>query len=226
MSAEISIYNTASKKVETFVPLTPGVARIYCCGPTVYHYVHIGNLRTFIFEDLLRRTLDYAGYAVQHIVNITDVGFGGIGNFNATFGSLGVGVTSDFIKETQVKTAGFEAEYGQSTGGVVNVVTQSGSSVSAEVQRLARAALDAITGGHVFTGDVDGADVSATIVGDRASSQGACAYTIDADLEATLDGDNLSGSVFYRARTNGAADCGALTGCASQQDLAGARPPQ
>jgi len=59
-------------------------------------------------------------------VNITDVGFGGIGNFNAQFGSLGVGVTSDFIKETQVKTAGFEAEYGQSTGGVVNVVTRSG----------------------------------------------------------------------------------------------------
>jgi hypothetical protein len=59
-------------------------------------------------------------------VNITDMGFGGAGNYNATFGSLGVGVTSDFIKETQVKTAGFEAEFGQSTGGVVNVVTRSG----------------------------------------------------------------------------------------------------
>jgi len=60
-------------------------------------------------------------------VNVTDVGFGGIGNFNPAYGSLGVGVTSDFIKETQVKTAGFEAEYGQATGGVVNVVTRSGS---------------------------------------------------------------------------------------------------
>jgi hypothetical protein len=59
-------------------------------------------------------------------VNITDVGFGAIGNFNPAYGSLGAGVTSDFIKETQVKTAGFEAEYGQSTGGVVNVVTKSG----------------------------------------------------------------------------------------------------
>jgi Carboxypeptidase regulatory-like domain/TonB-dependent Receptor Plug Domain len=59
-------------------------------------------------------------------VNITDVGFGGVGNFNPQFGSLGVGVTSDFVKETQVKTAGFEAEYGQATGGVVNVVTRSG----------------------------------------------------------------------------------------------------
>lgn len=60
-------------------------------------------------------------------VNITNTGFGGIGSYSIVFGSLGTGVTSDFIKETQVKTAGFEAEYGQSTGGVVNVVTQSGT---------------------------------------------------------------------------------------------------
>ncbi|HET7293422.1 MAG TPA: TonB-dependent receptor, partial [Vicinamibacteria bacterium] len=60
-------------------------------------------------------------------VNITNVGYGGIGVYNQTFGSLGTGVTSDFIHETQVKTAGFEAEYGQATGGVVNVITRSGS---------------------------------------------------------------------------------------------------
>lgn len=59
-------------------------------------------------------------------VNITDTGFGGVGAYNSSYGSLGAGVTTDFIKETQVKTAGFEAEYGQSTGGVVNVVTKSG----------------------------------------------------------------------------------------------------
>jgi hypothetical protein len=59
-------------------------------------------------------------------VNITDSGFGGAGAYNSSYGSLGAGVTTDFIKETQVKTAGFEAEYGQSTGGVVNVVTKSG----------------------------------------------------------------------------------------------------
>ena len=78
----------------------------------------------------------------------------------------------------------------------------------------------------MFTGAVDGSDLALTITGTRAMSQGACAYTIDADLDATLAGDALSGSVFYRARTNGAADCGALTGCQSQQDFAGARPPQ
>lgn len=60
-------------------------------------------------------------------VNITDTGFGAFGAFHSTYGSLGMGVTSDFVKETQVKTAGFEAEYGESTGGVVNVVTKSGS---------------------------------------------------------------------------------------------------
>jgi hypothetical protein len=62
-------------------------------------------------------------------VNVTDTGFGGNGAYNSTYGSLGAGVTTDFIKETQVKTAGFEAEYGQSTGGVVNVVTKSGGNV-------------------------------------------------------------------------------------------------
>ena len=60
-------------------------------------------------------------------VNITDTGFGGVGSYNSVFGSLGSGVTTDFIRETQVKTGGFEAEYGQSTGGVVNVITKSGT---------------------------------------------------------------------------------------------------
>jgi hypothetical protein len=64
---------------------------------------------------------------VVHGVNITNQGFGGVGVYSIIFGSLGAGVTTDFIKETQVKTAGFEAEYGQSTGGVVNVVTKSGT---------------------------------------------------------------------------------------------------
>jgi hypothetical protein len=60
-------------------------------------------------------------------VNITNTGYGGVGSYSIIFASLGTGVTTDFIKETQVKTAGFEAEYGQSTGGVVNIVTQSGT---------------------------------------------------------------------------------------------------
>ncbi|MGL1935449.1 MAG: cysteine--tRNA ligase [Fibrobacterales bacterium] len=68
------LYNTASRKKELFEPLDGTTAKIYCCGPTVYHYAHIGNLRTFIFEDLLKRSLQYHDIAVNHVVNITDVG--------------------------------------------------------------------------------------------------------------------------------------------------------
>jgi len=74
MTPELSLYNTATRKQEPFTTLHPGIANVYCCGPTVYNYAHIGNLRTYVFEDLLRRTLDYYGYKVNHIVNITDVG--------------------------------------------------------------------------------------------------------------------------------------------------------
>ena len=71
----LRFYNTASRSVEPFT-LPEGVpqVRIYCCGPTVYHFAHIGNLRAYLFEDVLRRTLEYHGFAVKHVVNITDVG--------------------------------------------------------------------------------------------------------------------------------------------------------
>lgn len=70
----LKLYNTASRKKEIFTTRVPSQVSMYCCGPTVYNYAHIGNLRTYIFEDLLRRTLEYAGYQVKHAVNITDVG--------------------------------------------------------------------------------------------------------------------------------------------------------
>lgn len=68
------LYNTAARAKERFEPITPGEARLYCCGPTVYHYAHIGNLRTYIFEDLLVRALQRNGYTPRHVINITDVG--------------------------------------------------------------------------------------------------------------------------------------------------------
>lgn len=68
----MKLYNTLSKKLEDFKPLHD-VVRIYSCGPTVYNYVHIGNLRTFIFEDLLRRYLLYKGYKLKQVKNLTDV---------------------------------------------------------------------------------------------------------------------------------------------------------
>ena len=68
------VYNTMSRRVEEFVPIEEGRVSMYCCGPTVYNYAHIGNLRTYIFEDILHRTLESAGYKVTHVMNITDVG--------------------------------------------------------------------------------------------------------------------------------------------------------
>ena len=68
------IYNTMSRTVEPFESIEPGKVGMYCCGPTVYNYAHIGNLRTYIFEDVLRRTLEKNGYDVKHVMNITDVG--------------------------------------------------------------------------------------------------------------------------------------------------------
>ena len=71
----LNFYNTASLKKEPFtLPAGEDTVKMYCCGPTVYHFAHIGNLRTYIFEDTLCRTLEYYGYKLNHIVNITDVG--------------------------------------------------------------------------------------------------------------------------------------------------------
>ena len=69
----ISLYNTLTRKIEPLSPITPGEIKVYSCGPTVYNFAHIGNLRTFLFQDLMKRTLLAAGYQVRHCMNITDV---------------------------------------------------------------------------------------------------------------------------------------------------------
>jgi cysteinyl-tRNA synthetase len=74
LPAPIRLYNTLSRQVEPLVPVTPGHVGIYTCGSTVYRYAHIGNLRTYLSGDLLRRTLEYLGYDVTYVKNITDVG--------------------------------------------------------------------------------------------------------------------------------------------------------
>jgi len=70
----LKVYNTLSRKKEEFKPLVGNTVRMYSCGPTVYNYAHIGNLRTYIFMDILRRTLRYDGYKIKGVMNITDVG--------------------------------------------------------------------------------------------------------------------------------------------------------
>lgn len=70
----MKLYNTLTKRVEEFVPVKQGEVKIYTCGPTVYHYAHIGNLRTYIFEDILEKSFRYLSYNVKRVMNITDVG--------------------------------------------------------------------------------------------------------------------------------------------------------
>ena len=73
MTAQVSLFNTLTRRVEPLQPLAPPRVTLYTCGPTVWNYAHIGNFRTFLFEDLLRRWLAHAGYEVFQIMNLTDV---------------------------------------------------------------------------------------------------------------------------------------------------------
>ncbi len=70
----MKLYNTLSRSIEDFKPLDENLVKVYTCGPTVYNYAHIGNLRTYIHEDILEKTLRYLGYPVKRVMNITDVG--------------------------------------------------------------------------------------------------------------------------------------------------------
>ncbi|MBT5196777.1 MAG: cysteine--tRNA ligase, partial [Gammaproteobacteria bacterium] len=70
----LQLFDTYERKVRPFEPLVDNKVGIYACGPTVYNFAHIGNLRTYLFEDILIRVLVANGYDVNHIINITDVG--------------------------------------------------------------------------------------------------------------------------------------------------------
>ena len=71
---DLKLYNTLTRQKEVFTPVLPPKVGLYTCGPTVYNYAHIGNLRTYIFSDILKRVLTYNGFRVKHVMNITDVG--------------------------------------------------------------------------------------------------------------------------------------------------------
>lgn len=71
---DLKLFNSLTRQIETFQPVRPGEARVYSCGPTVYNYQHIGNMRAYIFADTLGRALSYKGYKLTHVINITDVG--------------------------------------------------------------------------------------------------------------------------------------------------------
>jgi len=69
----VNLFNTVTRQIEPLKTIEPGKCSVYCCGPTVYDFQHIGNMRTYIFEDVLVRTIKRAGLAVKHVMNITDV---------------------------------------------------------------------------------------------------------------------------------------------------------
>jgi cysteinyl-tRNA synthetase len=70
----LRLFNSLTRQTETFTPVHPGEARVYSCGPTVYNYPHIGNMRAYVFADILGRTLSFKGLKLTHVINITDVG--------------------------------------------------------------------------------------------------------------------------------------------------------
>jgi cysteinyl-tRNA synthetase len=73
-AAPLRLFNSLTRQLEEFQPVHPGEARVYSCGPTVYNYPHIGNMRAYVFADVLGRTLSFKGYELTHVINITDVG--------------------------------------------------------------------------------------------------------------------------------------------------------
>jgi cysteinyl-tRNA synthetase len=73
-AAPLRLFNSLTRQLETFEPVHRGEARVYTCGPTVYNYPHIGNMRAYVFADVLGRTLSFKGYKLTHVINITDVG--------------------------------------------------------------------------------------------------------------------------------------------------------
>ena len=70
----MKLYNSATRTKEEFIPRDPADVKMYTCGPTVYHFAHIGNLRSYIMEDVLEKYLRYSGYGLTRVMNITDVG--------------------------------------------------------------------------------------------------------------------------------------------------------
>ncbi|HZV08703.1 MAG TPA: cysteine--tRNA ligase, partial [Novosphingobium sp.] len=74
LQAPLRLFNSLTRQLEDFAPAHAGEARVYTCGPTVYNYAHIGNMRAYVFADVLGRTLNHKGYRLTHVINITDVG--------------------------------------------------------------------------------------------------------------------------------------------------------
>jgi len=116
---------------------------------------------------------------------------------------------------------------GESAQGIGVVITQNDSNVTLTVNGIAGTYLVLLLGAdkNVYTGGVDGDEVSVDSLGTRAQSMGNCAYTINSRIIGTIDGDALTGRIEYRAADNGNPDCAPISGCLTYQDFNGTRPP-
>jgi len=115
---------------------------------------------------------------------------------------------------------------GEQTTGVRVTITQDGETASASVEGTAGAFFDLWLGSHVYTGTVDGDDMTLELFGNRPQTAGNCAFTYNSRIVGSINGDALSGRVEYTAKTNNNPDCAALESCLSFQDFNGTRPPQ
>lgn len=115
---------------------------------------------------------------------------------------------------------------GAVTSDVPLTITQDGAAATATLEGVVGGYVELVLGARVFTGEVDGARLALTLFGTRSATEGNCTYTINAEVDATLDGDLLEGEIRYVPATNGNPDCAPLEGCANVQLFNGTRPPR
>lgn len=136
-------------------------------------------------------------------------------------GDYSVAVTN---RDNGCELAGWEE--GATASNIPVTIVQDGSAATATVGGFSAILVTALLGGADFRGTVDGDELALERMGTVPGARQSCAYTFNGTIDATIDGDLVTGSITYRAATNGSPDCGALTGCASVQDFNGNRPPR
>src|SRR5215471_15364172 len=123
----LKLFNTLSRSVQDFTPLDPAGRKVgmYCCGPTVYDFAHIGNWRTFVFGDLVRRYLEFKGYQVQHVMNITDIDdkiIKRVGETQSTLGEFTGKFETAFLDDLNVLNCRLPHQTPRATGHIAEII--------------------------------------------------------------------------------------------------------
>lgn len=115
---------------------------------------------------------------------------------------------------------------GEQSSNIPVVIAQDGSTATANVMAGAGVVLDLALGSHLYEGEIDGDELFLELFGSRSQTQGNCTFTFNSEIDASIDGDTLTGVINYQAATVGNPDCAPLEGCVSFQEFNGTRPPQ